>query len=201
MKKILYSLPLLLILFSCNQGQQSAFTGEVVHTTAPVGTIPEESIYNLTNTFTTQDNQTVELKDFSGKPTLVCMIFTHCDYACPRLTADIKNIEEKLGKDADNVNFLLVSFDVERDTPERLKVYQKDMKLDNRFTLLHGDEDAVRTLSVLINVQYQKNANGDFSHSNVISILDKNGQLIYQKEGIQANHDETISQIKALIKS
>lgn len=198
MNKLLY-LYLLMFLFSCGQSEKSAFTGEIENNVAPVGTIPDESIYNLTDTFTTQDNKLVLLKDFAGKPTLVCMIFTHCDYACPRLTADIKGIEEKLNKDADKVNFLLITFDTERDTPERLEEYRKMMKLDDRFTLLHGDEDAVRTLSVLLNVQYQKNANGDFSHSNIISVLDKQGKLSFQKEGIQANHEETIRQIKSEI--
>lgn len=66
------------------------------------------------------------------------------------------------------------------------------MKLDDRFTLLHGSEDAVRTLAVLLNIQFQKNSNGDFSHSNVISVLDKEGRLVRQQEGINANQDETV---------
>lgn len=190
-----------LSLAACNNGKQSAFTGDVASTAAPVGTIPEESIYNLTDTFTTQDNKTIQLKDFSGKPTVMVMIFTHCDYACPRLTADVKELEGRLGKNADKVNFVLTSFDAERDFPDQLAKYKKDMKLDDNFTLLHGSDNAVRTLSVLLNVQYQKNQDGNFSHSNVITVLDPSGNLIYQKEGIQANHDETLKKLNELLKS
>lgn len=199
MKKILYTLPLLVIFFSCNQKRQSAFTGEVERTAPSVGTIPDESIYNLTDTFVTQDNQSVRLKDFAGKPAVVCMIFTHCTYACPRLTADVRNIEEKLGRKAGDVNFILISFDSKRDTPEQLKKFKRDMKLDDHFTLLHGSEETIRTFSVLMNVQFQQNADGDFSHSNIISLLDREGRLVYQKEGINVGQQETIDKLTGII--
>lgn len=198
MKKILYTLFCLFILLSCNNGRKSAFTGDITETAPPVGTIPDESIYNLTNSFTTQDDKTVQLKDFAGKPTVICMIFTHCTYACPRLTADVQHIEKQLGSAAGKVNFLLVSFDSERDNPRQLRKFRSDMNLDKRFVLLHGDQDAVRTLSVLINVQYQKNSDGDFSHSNIITILDKEGKFVFQKEGINQNQEETIKRLKEL---
>ncbi|MEO8961214.1 MAG: hypothetical protein ABI325_04990, partial [Ginsengibacter sp.] len=66
-------------------------------------------------------------------------------------------------------------------------------------TLLHGDETAVRTLSVLLNVQFEKNAEGNFSHSNIISVLDKTGNLIFQKEGLGADAAETIKTIKSVL--
>lgn len=198
MKKTICIIFCLSILFSCDNQRQSAFTGEITETAAPVGTIPDESIYNLTDTFTTQDNHTISLSNFAGKPTVVCMIFTHCTYACPRLTADVQHIEKQLGKDADKVNFLLVSFDSERDNPAQLRKFQADMNLDKRFVLLHGDDDVVRTLSVLMNVQFQKNADGDFSHSNIITVLDKEGKLVFQKEGINARQDETVKRLRDL---
>ena len=52
---------------------------------------------------------------------------------------------------------------------------------------LHGSEQAVRTLSVLLNVQFEKDAEGNFSHSNIISVLDKGGVLRFQKEGLNAD--------------
>jgi protein SCO1/2 len=188
------------MLFGCsNVSNQSAFTGEVAkQNTAPVGTISSESLYQLNDTFQTQDNKRITLSHFSGKPTIIGMIFTHCTYACPRLTADIKNIEEKLNHENGKVNFLLVSFDAERDLPEQLKKFATAQDLDNNWTLLHGSETSARTLSVLLNVQFQKDASGNFSHSNVISILDKNGVLAFQKEGLDADPSEIINTIKQL---
>ncbi|MEO5648700.1 MAG: SCO family protein [Ginsengibacter sp.] len=198
MKTVFSYLILCMILFGCSTSEsKSAFEGTMEkHATAPVGTIPAESLYMISDTFQTQDNKSVTLSSFAGKPTVVAMIFTHCDYACPRLTADIKNMEEKLKEDNDKVNFLLVSFDSERDTPAQLKKFATGLQLSKNFTLLHGTEEAVRTLSVLLNVQFEKDAEGNFSHSNIISVLDKKGALLFQKEGLDADQAETISTIK-----
>jgi protein SCO1 len=186
------------LFFSCaDNSNKSAFIGEAPkQNTAPVGTISSESIYQLTDTFQTQDKKNVTLSSFSGKPTVVGMIFTHCTYACPRLTADIKNIQQKLKSDKKKVNFLLVSFDAERDLPEQLKSFANANELDNNWTLLHGNENSVRTLSVLLNVQFEKDAQGNFSHSNIISVLDKNGVLVFQKEGLDADPTEIINTLK-----
>ncbi|HJY21457.1 MAG TPA: hypothetical protein VJ279_01150, partial [Hanamia sp.] len=62
-----------------------------------------------------------------------------------------------------------------------------------------GNEEAVRTLSVLLNVQFEKDGEGNFSHSNIISVLDKNGTLLFQKEGLEANHAETINTIQQIL--
>lgn len=200
MKILLFSL-FTVLLFSCsNTEDKSAFTGELPkENVAPVGTISSESLYQITDTFQTQDNKKVTLSSFEGKPTVVGMIFTHCTYACPRLTADIKNIEGKLNDENGEVNFLLVSFDSERDLPGQLKKFANGSGLDENWTLLHGSENAVRTLSVLLNVQFQKDAEGNFSHSNVISVLDKEGDLVFQKEGLDADQTEIITTIKQML--
>ena len=201
MKILIYYL-FTVVLFSCsNVPTQSAFTGEVQKSNiAPVGTLSSESIYQLTDTFQTQDNKNVTLASFKGKPTVLAMIFTHCAYACPRLTADIKNIESKLKDENGKINFVLVSFDADRDLPDTLKKYANSMGLDENWTLLHGDENIVRTLSVLLNVQFAKDAEGNFSHSNIISVLDKKGVLVFQKEGLDDDAAETIGAIKDELK-
>lgn len=201
MKTFFSFIIIVLVLLGCSDSsKKSAFTGSAEKTTATeVGTIPDESIYQVADTFQTQDNKSITISSLAGKPTVLGMIFTHCDYACPRLTADIKNIQEKLKDEDGKINFVLVSFDTERDTPTQLKKYAASLNLDKNWTLLHGSEDAVRMLSVLLNVQFIKDAEGNFSHSNIISVLDKKGNLQFQKEGLEANHEQTISTIKSLI--
>lgn len=189
------------VVFGCSDSSsKSAFVGEVRQSaTAPVGTISSESIYQLPDTFETQDNKKITLSSFAGKPTVVGMIFTHCTYACPRLTVDIKGIEDKIKSEDGNVNYLLISFDCQRDLPDQLKKFANGYGLDDNWTLLHGNESAIRTLSVLLNIQFQKDAEGNFSHSNIISVLDKNGVLVFQKEGIDADPAEIITSIKQLL--
>ncbi|MDP1843857.1 MAG: SCO family protein [Sediminibacterium sp.] len=161
--------------------------------------ISERSIYQLTENFQTQEGENFNLTMLNGKPVVIGMIFTHCTYACPRLTTDIKNIADSLKDDVKKVNFVLVSFDADRDKPARLKVFSNQMELSEDWILLHGSDDAVRSLSALLNVQYEKDADGNFSHTNLVSVLDKDGVLQFQKSGLGATHDETIKTIKKLI--
>lgn len=202
MKSISALLIATIFLFSCNDSsKKSAFEGSVsTNVKTEVGTIPDQSIFMLKDTFVSQQKKSMVLSDLQGKPTVLAMIFTHCDYACPRITADIKNLEEKLKNEAGKINFVLVSFDSDRDTAEQLLKFAKDLQLDKNWTLLHGDDEAVRTLSVLLNIQFEKNSSGNFSHSNIISVLGKDGMLVYQKEGLEANQEQTLSTIRGLIK-
>jgi protein SCO1 len=112
----------------------------------------------------------------------------------------MKGIADKLKDNKEKVNFVLISFDTERDTPPQLEKFARQMNLDRSWTLLHGSEVSVRTLSVLLNVQFEKDADGNFSHSNLISVLDKNGVLDFQKEGLEADHKETVHRINELVK-
>lgn len=197
---------LLTTVFSCGRVQQQADEKSCCTPSANAAEIASsvdtsQSLYAINADFQNQDNETVKLQSLKGKPVVVGMIFTHCGYACPKLTADIQSIESKLGKHKNDVHYLLVSFDVERDKPERLKAFAKSHGLDNNFTLLHGDEDAVRMLSVLLNVQYEKDADGNFSHSNLISVLDAHGNLVFRKDGLDADHAETIKIIEDLLHS
>lgn len=202
------------MLFSCTNINPSNNTEDVTNLTpkkAPIPScckppekagltnIPLESIFMLDDTFKTQHNTNFQLSTLKGKPTVIGMIFTNCTYACPRLTSDIKNISKNMGIRKDKVNFVLISFDTERDNPKQLKKFANEMGLDSDWVLLHGTEETVRTLSVMLNVQFEKDADGNFSHSNLVSVLDKNGVLKYQKEGLEAEHKETNSTLLKLI--
>lgn len=165
-----------------------------------LSSIPSESIFTLEDTFTTQNNTPVKLSSLMNKPTVVGMIFTHCTYACPRLTSDMKSIYKNMGSKKDKVNYVLISFDTERDSPERLKEFAKEMGLDSNWTLLRGSEQSVRTLSVLLNVQYEKDMEGNFSHSNLVSVLDDKGVLKFQKEGLGADHNETLNVLQQFVR-
>ncbi|GAA6768560.1 hypothetical protein AAFH68_45160 [Flavobacterium sp. CGRL1] len=60
--------------------------------------ISDLSIYNLPSKWTTQDNKEIELKSLKGNVLVMVMIYTSCKAACPRLVADMRDIESKLDK-------------------------------------------------------------------------------------------------------
>lgn len=159
------------------------------------------SIYQLTGDWTNAQNQKVELSQLKGKVQLVAMVFTHCGYACPRMVDNIKNIRQQLPEAIRNkVGVVLVSFDVARDTPERLKEYAAEKQLDNNWTLLHGDEEQVRTLSMLLHVQYDRLDDGSFNHSNILTVLDENGNISKQLEGLDIDSKNVANAIEQLVK-
>lgn len=161
----------------------------------------ENSIYQLPGEWTNAHGQQTALRDLKGKIRLVAMIYTHCGYACPRMVSNLKNIKEDLPANLKNdMGIVLVSFDAERDTPERLKRYAADNGLGREWTLLHGDAAQVRTLSMLLNVQYNQLSDGSFNHSNVLTILDKSGNIVKQLEGLDIdiqNVSKTIRELAA----
>src|ERR1051325_9295583 len=80
-----------------------------------------------------------------------------------------------------NVGFLLVSFDTERDTPAALKNYRAQHGLAANWTLLHGEADDVLDLAALLGVKFKKDAQGQFMHSNIITVLNADGEIAYQQ--------------------
>ncbi len=159
--------------------------------------ISQESIYNLSSKWKTQDNKTIELKDLKGKVTVMVMIYTSCKAACPRLVADMRDIESKMPKDKlSDLNFVLVSIDPEVDTPERLKTFAKANFMDApHWTFLQGTKSTVQEFANVLAVKYKQIAPMDFSHSNIISVFNRDGELIHQQEGLGVNNKETVDKI------
>ena len=132
---------------------------------------------------------------------VAAMVFTHCAYACPRILVDLQAIEDQIpAEQRDQVRWLLVSMDSDRDTPEVLNTYAEDNSLDtSRWTLLHGDDFAVRGIAAALGVRYKKDVNGNFAHSNVITVLDREGRIAHQLQGLGTEPTPSIEAIQAAV--
>lgn len=156
--------------------------------------ISDESIFNLTSDWHTQNNDTIQLVDLKGKVLVVVMIYTSCQVACPRLVADMRNIESQMPKDKLNdLNFVLVSIDPAVDTPARLKAFAIENKMDApHWTFLQGTPSSVQEFANVLAVKYKQIAPMNFSHSNIISVFNREGELLHQQEGLNVNNKETV---------
>lgn len=165
--------------------------------------IPELSVYNLPSSWTTQDNEQIELKDLQGKVVVMVMIYTECKAACPRLVADMRNIERRVDKkDLKNVQFIMVSIDPETDTPEKLKEFSKENVMeDDHWMFLRGTPEDTREFAAILAVNYKKITPMDFSHSNIISVFDTSGVMVHQQEGLGVDNEETIIAINEQLMS
>lgn len=159
--------------------------------------ISDLSIYNLPSQWTTQDGKNIELKSLQGNVLVMVMIYTTCKAACPRLVADMRNIESRLNKKTkQNVKLILVSIDPKTDTPEKLKAFAIENKMENDpWLFLRSTEENTREFAAVLAVNYKKISPIDFSHSNIISVFNPDGELIYQQEGLGVNNDKTVDRI------
>ena len=203
MRKLMFLTVLLSAFISCDRVDDMVARPETVaETTASevkevTTKLPELSIYNLPTTWTNQDNQDLELEELRGKVLVMVMIYTSCKSACPRLLADMRNIEKQVPKeDLDELKFIMVSINPETDTPERLHAFAKDnMMEDGHWMFLRGTKEDTREFAAVLAVNYKQISPIDFSHSNIISVFDEDGVLVHQQEGLGVDNVETVASI------
>ena len=155
----------------------------------------DKSLYRLESVWTSDVGTETKLEVLKGRPQVLAMFFSHCEYACPILLHDMKRIEAALPESLKGqVDFVLVSFDTERDTPVALKAFREKEKLPAKnWSLFTGQPDDVRELAALLGVNYQKDAKGQFAHSNLITILNADGEIAYQLQGLNQRVDDVIA--------
>lgn len=155
------------------------------------------SAFQLDSKWINQDGKEITLKSFQGKTLVLAMAYTSCKSACPILVSDMQRIEHALPAELKGkVSFALFSFDSKNDTPKTLTNYAQTRGLDlKNWTLLKSDKDAVRELAAVLGVRYKQDENGDFSHSNVITVLNSSGEIVHQQVGLRAEPKETVEVI------
>jgi protein SCO1/2 len=191
MKKIAIAFLLLFSFYSCKESDKKEVKAETKKE------ISDLSIYNLPSKWTTQDGKDIELKSLRGNVLVMVMIYTSCKSACPRLVADMRDIESKLEKKTkQHVKLILVSIDPNTDTPERLKSFAIENKMNqDPWIFLRSTEENTREFAAVLAVNYKKISPIDFSHSNIISVFNPEGELVFQQEGLGVNNEKTIETI------
>ena len=158
----------------------------------------KESIYQLDARFTDDSGHAVTLGELRGRPVVLNMFFASCGYACPLQVTDMQALCAQLPAGVrERTAFVLVSFDVTHDTPAALAQYRAQRSLDGQWTLLHGSDDAVRELAALLGVKYKQEADGMFSHSNVLTILNPQGEIVHQRIGLKGGLNEAAAALVA----
>lgn len=149
------------------------------------------SVYALPFSFTNTKGESVKLADFRGKPVVMTMTYTACEYACPRILQRLKNLRKAYNEKGMKAEFIVVSFDPSRDTPTRMKDVQAKSPGTEGWVFLTGKESTTRQLSMVLGIRYEKNPeNGSISHDNKILILDEQGRIRKELNGLIADVSE-----------
>lgn len=131
-------------------------------------------------------------KELAGKPYAMFFGFTYCPDVCPTTLWDVSQWLEALGADADKLNFVYVSVDPERDTPEQMKSYLS--AFNPRIIGLTGPRENVDKILAGYRVYAQRVEldSGDYTmdHTATIYLMDAEGRfagtIAYQEKAENA---------------
>ena len=171
---------------SHQEGDHSNMNHEDMNSHEPAEALGQDySIYQVGGEWTDHRGNKFELEDLTGKNQVVVMAYTSCQHTCPILVRGMKQIEKDMTDEARaNTEFVLATLDTERDTVTVMNNYAEHNDLGDNWRLIRSDEATTRMLANTLNIKYQFADNGDINHSNLISILDKQGRLVAQEIGV-----------------
>jgi protein SCO1/2 len=127
------------------------------------------------------DGQNVQLSDLDGQVVILFFGYTSCPDVCPVTLTDFLQIRSSLGNKAENVSFVFVTVDPERDTPERMKKYLTNF--DPEIIGLTGTRTELEPVWASYGVYEAKIEGGSESnylvdHSSRIYVIDAEGNLL-----------------------
>jgi protein SCO1/2 len=173
----------IVILLSLRQSLLASPTPTPTAAPAEMGITPLEPPIVLTDfTMPASTGEDVSVSDLNGKYALLFFGYTHCPDFCPNTLAEFSQIKQDLGEDAEQVQFVFVSVDGERDTPEVLNEYVT--RFDPAFIGLQGDDATLAEIGGDYGLSYQlhtdeadENGNYAVDHTTYTYLLDPQGQL------------------------
>ncbi|MGH8040442.1 MAG: SCO family protein [Rudaea sp.] len=163
--------------------------------------LPGDSVYRLPVALTNQDGHTFHLADHTGKPQLVSMFYTSCQYMCPLIIESLKRTQKAIAQDGQaKPAVLMVSFDAQRDVPAHLKEVFGQRKLDaTTWTLAHTDAASVRQLAAVLDIQYRALPDGEFNHTSVMILLDAQGRIVARTDKMDALDADFVAAAKKVL--
>lgn len=119
--------------------------------------------------------------DFQGKTVVMFFGYASCPDICPTTMAQLSQVMQELGPQAEDVRILFVSVDPHRDTPELLQTYVN--AFDSNAIGLTGTEKQVADLARRYRVAFQIEKpkpdapnNYEVAHSRGIYVFDRQGR-------------------------
>ncbi|HEY0283602.1 MAG TPA: SCO family protein [Rhizomicrobium sp.] len=122
------------------------------------------------------DGMKVSAGDYLGRVTILYFGYTNCPDICPTTLANLSDMLQQLGRDADKVRVLFVTVDPNRDTPPILKKYAAAFapQIDG----LRGSDNALAGLARRYRVAYGVKTRPAYEvmHSNAVFFFDATGR-------------------------
>ena len=167
---------------SFRQSVLNAPTATPLPTMTPLpGVIPLDPPRELVDfTLPASTGEPMSLSDLQGKYTLLFFGYTNCPDFCPSTLANWQRMKGELGEVGKQLNYVFVSVDGERDTPEVLARYLS--RFDPAFVGLTGEAEVLAEIAPDYGLEYILHTDeGEFysvDHTTRTYLIDPQGRLI-----------------------
>ncbi|MGD9589332.1 MAG: SCO family protein [Pyrinomonadaceae bacterium] len=157
---------------------------------------------------TDQDGKRFSVKDYRGKALAVTFIYRECPLPefCIKMSKHFSDMANRIAADPEKkqkIRLLSISFDPERDTPEKLKQYGlgylgKDAKDDfTVWRLAVGPDKDIREIADFFGLRYEVDATDktQFNHSLVTVVVSPDGEVRKIFTGSDWTPDEVLAEL------
>lgn len=155
-----------------------AFTAETARTNKLIEDKPALPLVTLEDSL----GEKYSFDEFSDKYVLMTFIYTACSTVCPMLEKNVAQIYEQIPEQylGEDIVFLSVSFDTERDKPEVLARYGEFFGSDaDKWRMARvPDDEELKLLLDEFGVIAIPDGQGDYQHNVAFYLVDKNGYLM-----------------------
>lgn len=136
------------------------------------------------------NNESFDFSKTEKKIKLVEFMYTHCPDICPTTTLKMNQLKKDLEEEGvfgDKIQFLTVSIDSYRDTPEVMKSHMShfEIKDDGNWIFLTSDPNNIKEdqkdierLANTFQFQYRDPGDGFYVHSTFVFLVDENNRFI-----------------------
>jgi len=165
-------------------------------------TVPDLSLTN-------QEGKKFTFKDYRGKALAITFIYRECPLPefCIKMSKQFSDMANQIAADPeakDKVRLLSISFDPERDTPEKLKHYGLGYLGSNAkddltvWNLAVGTEKEVRDVADFFGLKYETDAadKTQINHSLVTAVIAPDGKVTRIFTGGRWTPDDVLAELK-----
>ena len=151
-----------------------------------------------------QDSSEFTNDRVKGKIHVANFFFTSCPSICPKMTEQMKQLQEKTS-DIEEIVFLSHTIDPDRDSIPKLRSYIASHEIDtHNWYFLYGEREYIHNLGkegYMVNAMIDEKAEGGFLHSEHFVLIDREGHVRGLYVGTEPEEIEKLNQdIRRLIK-
>jgi protein SCO1/2 len=155
--------------------------------------------------FTDEDGNEFTRDSVEGKIYIVDFFFTHCPTICPRMSQQLRRVQNLLDlKEIDEVMILSHTIDPKNDSVGALKAYAEKLEAGERWKFLLADKEYTYEMAekgYFLNAMEDENAAGGFLHSKFFMVIDKQKHIRGVYDGTETEDvNRMVEEIKMLLK-